>query len=209
MDIEQEEQGSRSKSVPAALPKKTVKPRQTKKASAPPSSVSAPASTSVSTSTTGDGTTGHVLTQLERFANVPPSSPFHSSRPAVSEETPRAKAPLPRSRNSPSTVLPRETLNKSLTQGAAEARKVMEDLVINITGADPVVAGAETAVAGGKVVEEDLQAKLTEEQKGMTLEELVRMEFQKRFEVMAREGEGMIGQWEEKTRQARRKIEGL
>lgn len=86
----------------------------------------------------------------------------------------------------------------------------MEDLVINITGADPVVAGAETAVAGGgKAVEEDLQAKLTEEQKGMTLEELVRMEFQKRFEVMAREGEGMIGQWEEKTRQARRKIEGL
>jgi len=187
----------RAISVP--VPKK--KGRPPKKASAPPAS-----SGSVAPVSTG---TNHVLTQLERFANVPPSSPFYPSR-ALSEETPRAKASLPRSRASPSVVLPRETLDSSVTQGATEARKVMEHLVINVTGAEVDEAKSRGATGGTPAEEEArMLAKLTDDQKGMTLEELVRMEFTKRYEVMAREGEGMIGQWEEKTRQARRKIEGL
>ena len=143
--------------------------------------------------------------QLDRFANIPPSSPFptplHPSQVSAlqppphspAESTPRPKSTLVSnkpSKASPHTQLPRETLNKSLAEGAREARKVMDDLVLNSTG------------------DEDLKG-LSEEQQGMTLEELVRGEMKKRYESLKLEGEEMIRKWEERGREARRKIESV
>ena len=164
--------------------------------------------------------------ELTKFANIPPSSPFplvqprpgannqsklpkHStsvSAPArrgqisgspIIELTPRPRHTLTSTSNSaipsPRTNLPRDVLDKSIVSGAKEARAVMDDLVLN---------------SATSWSDEDLRV-LSEEQKGATLEELVRAEMKKRYEVLKREGEGMIRQWEETTKEARQRIEAL
>lgn len=113
------------------------------------------------------------LSQLERFANVPPSSPAPSLR------TP------PKSR---ATALPRAILDSSVQDGAMLARSVIEDLAKD---------------------EEALRTPLSDDQKGMTLEELVRSEMRRRYEAMEREGEALIGKWEERTRESRSRIESV
>lgn len=112
------------------------------------------------------------LSQLNRFSNIPPSSP-------VKPSTPKSK-PI---------NLPREVLDDSVRDGALQARSVIEELA--------------------KENEEGLRKPLLDDQKGMTLEELVRSEMRIRYEVMEREGEALIGKWEERTRESRKRIEAV
>lgn len=143
------------------------------------------------------------LTQLERFANIPPSSPFPNSAPAASggqdenaDTTPRARsqATSKPARASPHASLSRDQLDKSVAQGAVQARTVMDDILLNFVVED---------------MEKNLRRPMTEDQKSMTLEQLVRLEFEKRRRVMQKQGEEMIEKWEERTRQERRRIEML
>ncbi|WVQ83151.1 hypothetical protein IAT38_005289 [Cryptococcus sp. DSM 104549] len=155
------------------------------------------------------------LSQLDRFANIPPSSPV---------PTPRSKATLRSAqpgRPSPHTVnLPREALDTSVTRGALQARKVVDDLFSSPLLPTPKAAApsparsptprapspappaAEEAARQGPVV-------LTEEQKKMTVEDLVRAEMRRGYETLSREGADMIEKFMEQTRKDRMKIEAL
>ncbi|ORX33948.1 hypothetical protein BD324DRAFT_637770 [Kockovaella imperatae] len=178
---------------------------KTIRASSPPSKTSSKA---------GSTQSARPASQLDRFAIIPPSSPFQNAQahsksaparaplqhgpPATladtsASETPRAKStlvsskpakPSPRVNN-----LTRDALDKSILDGAKEARRVMDDLVLNTS--------------------EHQVDELTEEQKSMTLEDLVRVEMKKRYESMKDRGEEMIKDWEQKSLEARRRIESL
>jgi len=115
------------------------------------------------------------LSQLDRFANLPPSSPV-----AVTPQ---------KSKASKTTELPREALDISVQDGAMQARRVIEDLA--------------------KENEAGLRDPLSDDQRGMTLEELVRSEMRRQYEAMEREGKALIGKWEERTRESRLCIEGV
>ena len=128
------------------------------------------------------------LSQLDRFTNIPPSSPPASISHAIPSPRPITSKPA---RPSPHAHLSRDALDKSIHQGAMEARRVIHD----------------RAAGDGGGTKEDLRAPLTDDQKGMTLEELVRSEMRRRYEVMEREGEKMIGRWEERTAESRKHIE--
>ncbi|EKD00282.1 hypothetical protein A1Q2_05459 [Trichosporon asahii var. asahii CBS 8904] len=67
----------------------------------------------------------------------------------------------------------------------------------------PSVRHAVDAIVG----KEGKHSPLTEEQKSMTLEDYVRLQFKLRHEEMRKEGESMIAAWEARTREARAKIE--
>ncbi|WVR04702.1 hypothetical protein IAU60_001713 [Kwoniella sp. DSM 27419] len=137
------------------------------------------------------------LSQLDRFANIPLSSPVPTPR---SKSTLRSTQP---SKPSPHAGLPRDVLENSLTRGALEARRVMQDLV---SSPAPSPSGPSRSMRA----EESMQmAKLTEEQKSMTLEELVRAEMKKRYDEMKQEGEEMIEKWEQKAKSERRRIEAM
>jgi hypothetical protein len=84
----------------------------------------------------------------------------------------------------------------------------MEDLLVNETLAPKPAPNAN----GKEVSEEDGEGErrvLSESQKKMTLEDLVRMEFKSRYEEMERQGRNMISQWEQKARESRHKIEQI
>ena len=118
------------------------------------------------------------LSQLEQFANIPPSSPVIAST-------------LPKSRlaMTKSMTLPRDVLDLSVHEGAIQARNVIEDLA--------------------RESERGLKEPLSDEQKTMTLEELVRSEMTRRYEAMEREGEYLIGKWTERTEESRRRIQAV
>ncbi|WWD07597.1 hypothetical protein V865_005698 [Kwoniella europaea PYCC6329] len=146
------------------------------------------------------------LSQLDRFANIPPSSPILS----VSLATPNPKSllrstqPSSANRPSPHSQLSREALDSSLTRGAIEARKVMEDLM-----ASPIVNTGSMNDRENMGEGKEEVVKLTEEQKKMTLEDLIRTEMKNRYREMQKEGEEMIERWEERARNERKKIEAL
>ncbi|OCF58741.1 hypothetical protein L486_03231 [Kwoniella mangroviensis CBS 10435] len=146
------------------------------------------------------------LSQLDRFTNIPPSSPI----PSVSLGTPKPKSllrstqPSSANRPSPHSQLSREALDSSLTRGAIEARKVMEDLIASPIINTNIKNDREKMAEGKEEV-----VKLTEEQKKMTLEDLIRMEMKNRYREMQKEGEEMIERWEEKARNERKKIEAI
>ncbi|WRT64704.1 uncharacterized protein IL334_001638 [Kwoniella shivajii] len=144
------------------------------------------------------------LSQLDRFANIPPSSPIPTPR---SKSTLRSTQPT---KPSPHSNLPREVFETSLMRGAIEARKVIEDLISSPVAHTPGNGQAQTTVKNGNRVEDrNSIVKLTEEQKKMTLEDLVRFEMKKRFQEMQKEGEEMIAKWEEKTQGERKRIEAI
>ena len=154
------------------------------------------------------------LSQLDRFANVPPSSPFPSSprtHPHITSQsdlTPRPRSTLVSSihtRPSAHLNLARETLDKSVARGAMEVRRVMEDLALNNHNRQP-----EPDTFGGRDGnDQDDQTKLSVDQKNMTLEELVRYEMKVRYQQMEKEGEDLIGSWVAKTKESRKRIEGI
>lgn len=169
--------------------------------------------------------------QLDMFSNIPPSSPIrpgpqHKSAPArahlasgntansshIGENTPRPKAPLVTAkpaRPSPHQNLNRDTLDRSVLQGALEARKVMEDLLVNETLAPKPTPNANGKEESNGEDGEGEKRVLSESQKKMTLEDLVRMEFKSRYEEMERQGRNMISQWEQKAKESRLKIEQI
>ena len=143
------------------------------------------------------------LSQLQRFANVPPASPA----PVQSSDASRPIKPLKGSKSSRSIAnIPRESLNKSLHQGALAARSVVE--VIAVSPPIPLPAPSVTAALAAPKPE-TLDIPLDDAEKQMTVEQLVRSEMKKRYDLMEREGEEMIRKWEVTTMDARRKIEGL
>ena len=121
----------------------------------------------------------HRVSQLDRFANVPPSSP-------AIPITPKSKS---RSRSAKLSGTPREVLDSSVQDGAIQARRVIEDL--------------------SEGAEQGIREPLSDSQRGMTLEELVRSEMQSRYEAMELEGEALIGKWEQRTRESRLCVEGI
>ena len=118
------------------------------------------------------------LSQLEQFANIPPSSPVTASTPPKSRFT-----------ITKSMTLPRDALDLSVHEGAVQAARVIEDLA--------------------RESERGLREPLSDEQKTMTLEELVRSEMTRRYEMMEREGESLIGKWTERTKESRRRIQAV
>ena len=133
--------------------------------------------------------------QLERFANVPTSSPFETVPTEI--RSPQTIKKSTRSKAASTRVLSRSDLDKSVIQGATEARRVFSEVILNSPIGDKVAEG-----------DEDVKG-LTELQKKMTLEQLVKSEMQKRYEAMKAEGEAMIAKWEQRTREARRQIERM
>jgi hypothetical protein len=131
------------------------------------------------------------LSQLDQFANIPPSSPVHppitsksqllqpviiNTRPPTFNSSTTSKAPL-------SGI----STGKGDTSGGVEAETVIEDLL-----------SSRQSGAG-----------FTEEEKKMTLEQLIRHEYKLRYDTLRKEGEEMIARWEERTRIARKEIEAL
>ncbi|OWZ66396.1 hypothetical protein AYX14_02878 [Cryptococcus neoformans] len=144
------------------------------------------------------------LSQLDRFANIPPTS-----SPAP---TPRGKATLRSARPakpSPHAALPREAMDASLTRGALAARKVVDDLF-----SSPAVASSSKEEMGQSKQSQEPQLPsqprpLTEQEKQMKLEALIRTEMQKSYNQLKEEGEKMIEDWYERAKNDRKKIESL
>jgi hypothetical protein len=65
------------------------------------------------------------------------------------------------------------------------------------------------AAEAEKIVDDIMTAGFTDEEKRMTLDELIRYEFKRRHEAMRKEGEEMIARFQEKGRSARRQIEAM
>lgn len=144
------------------------------------------------------------LSQLDRFANIPPTS-----SPA---STPRGKATLRSTRPtklSPHAALPREAMDASLTRGALAARKVVDDLFSSPAGASSTM---EEMSQPKQTQEPHLPSQprpLTEQEKQMKLEALIRAEMQRSYNQLKEEGEKMIEDWYEKAKNDRKKIESL
>ncbi|WWD21562.1 hypothetical protein CI109_106048 [Kwoniella shandongensis] len=140
------------------------------------------------------------LSQLDRFANIPASSPIPS---------PRSKSTLRSTQSSKPTgkPIPREEYDKVVQRGAIEARQVIEDLMSSPFVGSPLTKRTEAAQEEDNGVNGALV--LTEEQKKMTLEELVRAEMKRRYEELERDGEEMIKRWEERAKHDRKKIEAI
>lgn len=144
--------------------------------------------------------------QLDRFRNMPPTSPIGM---ALDEPTPRPSRkaepiaqslplPLPLSKHQ----LPRDMLNKSLDEGAVEARKVLAD-VIN----SPALNGSKAATVN--VAAAGLTSELSDKCKDMTIEEYIRWEMAQRYAELASEGNQMIQAWEAHSKAARQRLEAL
>ncbi|WWC68003.1 uncharacterized protein I206_101922 [Kwoniella pini CBS 10737] len=150
------------------------------------------------------------LSQLDRFSNIPPSSPI----PNPDLLSPKPKNLLRSSqpqRSSPRRNLPREVLDSSLIRGAVEAGKVMEGLISSPIVVTPSATKTDrdTQTGWDKEEEKDSVIALTEEQRSMTLEDLVRLEMKKRYQQMQKEGEDMIQRWEERAKSERKRIEAI
>ncbi|WVO18873.1 uncharacterized protein IAS62_000145 [Cryptococcus decagattii] len=189
--------GSKSKSKASSQASKSSKPSSRSKPlpSLPPSSQ--PPSVKSPTSSS------RPLSQLDRFANIPPTS-----SPAP---TPRGKATLRSAqptKPSPHAALPREAMDASLTRGALAARKVVDDLF-----SSPAMTLSKEETGRLKQSQEPhppaYPQPLTEQEKQMTLEDLVRAEMQRGYRQLKEEGEKMIEDWYEKAKNDRKKIESL
>ncbi|EIW71190.1 hypothetical protein TREMEDRAFT_73216 [Tremella mesenterica DSM 1558] len=158
------------------------------------------------------------LSQLDRFINIPPASPM--DRPVKTLK----RLSTSRSTSSPdkslSRGIPREALDKSSLQGAIEAREVVEKIASSpipigriqdgSSGQQEIESEKNDQESGREVITEiKLDAVLTEEEKSMTVEQLVRAEMNRRYKVMEREGSDMISAWETRTSIARKRIESL
>ncbi|KAK8847471.1 hypothetical protein IAR55_005329 [Kwoniella newhampshirensis] len=138
------------------------------------------------------------LSQLDRFANIPASSPIPSPRSKSTLRSTHSSKP------SPHRALPREEFDSSVQRGAVEARKVIADLM-----SSPFVGPPSRSAMSKEEEDEGPEGALvlTDEQKKMTLEELVRAEMKKRYLELEKEGQAMISQWEERAKYQRKKIE--
>ncbi|WVO16612.1 hypothetical protein L204_104291 [Cryptococcus depauperatus] len=144
------------------------------------------------------------LSQLDRFANIPPSSPIPT--PSRNKSTLRTAFPT---KSSPQ-VLSQEDMNASLTRGALAVR----DVVDNFSSPTHVASLSVTPQPQSKLPNNTPNGTtepktLTENQRNMTVEDLVRAEIKRGYEELMREGEEKIDLWEGRTRTERRRIEKL
>ncbi|OCF32531.1 hypothetical protein I316_05711 [Kwoniella heveanensis BCC8398] len=192
---------SSSQSTNSSKPLPSLPPRS---APTSPSPVKQPASQSIPP--------GGWTSQLDRFTKIPPSSPIVVVSPSA---TPRSKSTLRSThpvRPSPHANLTRDVLDSSLNRGALEARKVLDDLMSSPqfnAGSNENSADANRTTTGPRLMEQEVLKPLTDEQKGMTLEDLVRVEMDDKYSRMKAEGEAMIEQFLRRTVIERKKIEGL
>lgn len=161
--------------------------------------------------------------QLKAFATLPPTSPWDtpsaakasaaqsgSASASLDVPTPKAQRPTRPLRNSPRTNLPREVLDRSIEAGAQGARQVLSDIVntplTNVLSPAAAQATPKASQGGRPPAEADVMSPLTEEQKKMTLEDLIRLEFANGRDRMKAQGEEMIRAWQEKAAEDRRRI---
>lgn len=99
-------------------------------------------------------------------------------------------------------------MDASLTRGALAARKVVDDLF-----SSPAMTPSKEETGRLKQSQEPhppaYPQPLTEQEKQMTLEDLVRAEMQRGYRQLKEEGEKMIEDWYEKAKNDRKKIESL
>lgn len=135
--------------------------------------------------------------------------------PEPSPEKPKRKTkPLPRKKLSTATEPTRGRETQSTTSKSVPSRPLAPTDANGRLPTPPPVA-APKAVSSPSVLQavdaivgrETKHDPLTEEQRNMTLEEYVRLQFKLRHEEMRKEGESMIAAWEARTRDARAKIE--
>lgn len=132
---------------------------------------------------------GRPLSQLDRFANIPPSSP-------LSAPLPRITKPIPKKTNSQPTR-PIQSIDKAPSESG---QKVVKEVISSIITQLPLpIQGA-----GLNTVKP-----LSEEQLNMTMEGWIKAEMKLKREEIEREGREMIEGFRKRTGEARRKIEGL
>jgi hypothetical protein len=134
-----------------------------------------------------------VLTQLDRFGNIPPSSPFpgaSQSKAVDSEITPRAIRPLGSAKNARASPQPIPAPAPAPVTVPSVVDAIRTDVDLTIT-------------------EEDLKKPLTVEQKKMTAKQLMMLEFERQVALMRRVGEERISAFDERARSDRKRIERL
>lgn len=132
---------------------------------------------------------GRPLSQLDRFANIPPSSPLSAPLPN------RITKPIPKKINSQPTR-PIQPIDKIPSESG---KKVVKEVISSIITSLPLPmqgAGLDNKV-------------LNEEQLNMTMEGWIKAEMKLKREEIEREGREMIEGFKRRTGEARRKIEGL
>jgi hypothetical protein len=132
------------------------------------------------------------LVQLEQFANIPPSSPVHP----ISKSLPNPQArqqPRPEPVKQQPLPLTLPTITTRAPSPRKEVQKEKEEVEVEESG----------------VIDELVNRSLSEEERGMTLEQLIRHEYKRRYEAMKAEGEEMIKKWEERAGESRKLLEAL
>ncbi|WVQ75939.1 hypothetical protein IAR50_005574 [Cryptococcus sp. DSM 104548] len=142
--------------------------------------------------------------QLNRFANIPPSSPVVTPRNIATLRTGQ-----PSSRVSPHVPLNRTDQDSSVERGARSAQQVMDELLTSPALASPARRIPQASRSPLGVPESYEPGQLPEEIMSMTLEDLVRQEMKKAYEKLRNEGESKIEQWAERAAAERKKIEAL
>lgn len=128
----------------------------------------------------------------QKLASPPPP-------PVPSKDTPKARPIRPLStatkpRASPRTAPPQPALDASARQGAVAAQQAFERAL------------SPRANGNGAL---HLDEPLTEEQEGMTVEELVRDQMRVEYEKLQQEGEEAIAKWKARTKVERARIETI
>jgi len=133
---------------------------------------------------------GRPLSQLDRFANIPPSSPLSAPLPN------RITKPIPKKINSQPNR-PIQPIDKIPSESG---KKVVKEVISSVIQQLPLpIQGA--GFNHGKI--------LDEEQLNMTMEGWIKAEMKLKREEIEREGREMIEGFQRRTVEARRKIEGL
>ncbi|ORY30335.1 hypothetical protein BCR39DRAFT_148558 [Naematelia encephala] len=146
-----------------------------------------------------------LTSQLDRFVNIPPSSPIPIPIAPLSKSQPSiqsTKQPQPHSSAGKVSPLPSpKSKSKSKSASASISRSTLDATLDN------------AAVQAQQVIlsfsEQDLSKPLSENEKKMTLEEMVKFEYKRRYDQMKKEGEEMIRLWQQRASEGRKKIEAI
>jgi hypothetical protein len=133
---------------------------------------------------------GRPLSQLDRFANIPPSSPLSAPLPN------RITKPIPKKINSQPNR-PIQPIDKIPSESG---KKVVKEVISSVIQQLPL------PIQGAGLSKDRV---LSEERLNMTMEGWIKAEMKLKREEIEREGREMIDSFQRRTEEARRKIEGL